>query len=70
MSTVGDAFQALRQVLLIHANVERLEKSVDQLGDDVDGLAQALALVRDRVARLEGFIDGAAAVSNRRPRLK
>jgi t-SNARE complex subunit (syntaxin) len=70
LSTVGDAFQALKQVLLIHANVERLERSVDKLGDDVDGLAQAVGGLRDRVSRLEGFIDGAAAAAKHRPRLK
>jgi t-SNARE complex subunit (syntaxin) len=67
---VGDAFQALRQVLLIHANVERLERSVGQLGDDVDGLAEAMSNLRDRVSRVEGFIDGATAASRNHPRLE
>lgn len=70
MSTVGDAFQALKQVLLIHANVERLERSVDKLGDDVGDLAQAVGALRDRVSRLEGFIDGASAASRASPRIK
>ena len=69
MSTVSDMLKGLRQVLLMEANIARLERSVDSLGGDVDGLAECLSALRDRVSRLEGFIEGAAAVSQTQPRL-
>lgn len=68
MTTVSDALKALREVVLIHANVERLESSVDKMSDDIDGLADGVGVLRDRVARLEGFLEGAAA-AQRTPRL-
>jgi hypothetical protein len=70
VSAVGDAFKALRQVLLMQANIERLEGSVDKIGADLTGLAEAVASLRDRVSRLEGFVDGAAAVAASRKKLR
>lgn len=61
MSTIRDAFEGLRRIVLMDANIARLEGNVGDLSTNVDGLAEALAAVRDRVARLEGFIEGAAA---------
>lgn len=69
MSAVSDMLKGLRQVLLIETNVARLERSVERLSGDVDGLAEGLGAVRDRVSRLEGFVEGAAAASRARPRL-
>lgn len=69
MSALGDAFQAIRRIALMDANIERLEANVADLADSVDGLADGLGALRDRVSRLEGFIEGAAAVSARRPEL-
>ncbi len=69
MSTLRDAFEALRRVVLKDANIERLERNVGDLAGNVDGLADGLANLRDRVARLEGFVEGAAAASQARPRL-
>jgi hypothetical protein len=66
VSAVGDAFEALRQVLLMQANIERLEGSVDKIGADLKGLAEAVASLRDRVSRLAGFIDGAAVAASRK----
>lgn len=69
MSTVSDMLKGLRQVVLMEANIARLERSVESLSNDVDGLADGLGALRDRVSRLEGFIEGAAAVSQSQPRL-
>lgn len=69
MSTLGDAFAALRRIILIDANIEKLERNVGNLSDNVDGLALGLSALRDRVSRLEGFIEGAAAASQVTPRL-
>ena len=67
MSAFGDALNAIRQVVLLHSRVETMDQRITDLAGDVDGLTDALAGLRDRVARLEGFIEGAAAAS--KPRL-
>jgi hypothetical protein len=56
--SVGDAFKALRQIVLLHANVERLDANVASMNSDIAGLAEGVAPVRDRVSRLEGIIEG------------
>ncbi len=68
--SVSDAFQALRQIVLLHANVERLEANVALTNADIAGLADALTSLRDRVSRLEGVIEGVGMASAaRRPKL-
>ncbi len=69
MSAIGEAFAAIRRIVLMDANIERLDAQVSELSDNVDGLASGLAGLSDRVARLEGFIQGAAAASQVTPRL-
>lgn len=70
MSAIADAFQALRSVMLLQANVERLERNVEGMASDLKGVKDYAASIDTRVARLEGFIDGAAAASAApRPRL-
>ena len=39
-------------------------------GHDLEGLADALAALRDRIARLEGDIEGAAMVVARQRRIE
>lgn len=65
MSTFGDAFRALREVVLIHANVERLEQRTSDIANDVEGLAEGLTMLRDRVSRLEGIMEGIAISAGR-----
>ena len=67
MSAFGDALNAVRQVVLLHSRVESLDQRIASMAADIDGLTELVASLRDRVSRLEGFIEGAAAVS--RPRL-
>lgn len=69
MSAFGDALNAVRQVVLLHSRVEAMDQRIGALAADVDGLTDVVSALRDRVARIEGFIEGAAAVSTPRPRL-
>jgi hypothetical protein len=69
MSAFGDALNAVRQVVLLHSRVEAMDQRIGALAADVDGLTDVVSALRDRVARVEGFIEGAAAVSKPRPRL-
>lgn len=69
MSSFGDALKGIRQVLQMQATVEHLERDVDKLAGDVESLASAHGALRERVSRLEGFIEGAAVASRSPPRL-
>ncbi len=69
MSSGGDVLKGIRQVMLMQASVERLETDVGKMAGDMEALATAHGALRDRVARLEGFIEGASAASRDRPRL-
>jgi|GEM_PF-1444471 len=69
MSAIGEAFRALKQVVLMQSDLEKLQASVTQLGADVKGLSAGLGAVNNRVARLEGFIEGATAAGRAQPRL-
>lgn len=69
MSAFGDALNAVRQVVLLHSRVETMDQRIVTLAGDVDGLADIVSALRDRVARLEGFIEGATAAAKPRPRL-
>ena len=66
MSAFGDALNAVRQVVLLHSRVETMDQRITRLAGDVDGLTDALAGLRDRVARIEGFLEGVAAASKPR----
>ena len=68
MSAFGDALKAMRQVVLLHSRVEALDQRITTVAGDVDGLTDVVGALRDRVARLEGFLEGAAAAS--KPRLR
>lgn len=63
MSIFGDAVSAIRQVILMQTRVDQLDQRMASIASDIEGLADALADVRDRVSRLEGFLEGAAAAA-------
>ncbi|MBB3691535.1 hypothetical protein FHY05_000142 [Sphingomonas sp. BK580] len=66
MSSLGDAFNALRQVILIQSRLDQLDGRMSRMASDLAGMTEALAVVRDRVSRLEGVIEGAAMANARR----
>lgn len=66
MSSIGDAFNALRQVILIQSRLDQLDGRMSRMTTDLTGMTEALAVVRDRVSRLEGVIEGAAMANARR----
>jgi len=62
--------KAVKDVLLMQANIERLGQDFNRLGQDVRDLKLVVADVDRRVARIEGVMEGygraAAAPSRRR----
>ena len=69
MSTIGDVFSGLRQVLVMQTEIERLRADVTRAGDDLKMVARGLHALDGRVSRLEGFIEGATAARRDPPQL-
>ena len=66
MSTISDTLKAIRAVLLLQDKVAQLTQTVESQGSRLNRLADAHADLRDRVSRLEGFLDGATAATRQR----
>jgi hypothetical protein len=66
MSFVGDTLAGLRRILLLEDDTRRLKDKVSEHAERLVALAEAHAVLRDRVSRLEGVIEGAAMANVRR----
>lgn len=70
MSAFSDALKSLQKLLLLQSRIQRVEAATARVGKDVSDLADAVHQLNSRVARVEGFIEGAAtAAAPRRARL-
>lgn len=71
MSGFGDAFAALKNVMLLHERVERVQKDVERFSGDLKDSNRWVADIDRRVARIEGVMEGyeRAWQSGRRPQL-
>jgi hypothetical protein len=69
VSGLGEAFVALKNVMLLHERVERLQRELEGLARNQADLGSAVSGIDKRLARLEGFIEGAAAASAQQPKL-
>ena len=69
MSGLGDAFAALKNIALLHERVGILRTDVEALNGNVAGLRDYAVSIDNRLARLEGFIQGAAAAGSKQFRL-
>lgn len=70
MSGFGDALRAVQAVLMLREEVRLLKEASQAQSARLTQLADAHAALRDRVARLEGFIEGAAAARAQPPRIE
>jgi len=71
MSGLGDAFAALKNVMLLHERMERVQKDVERFTGDLRDTNRWVADIDRRVARIEGVMEGyqRASTPPRRPRL-
>lgn len=56
MSIVGDAMTAVRNVVLMQANLERMERQIEKLDDNQDGLREAMFRLSERLTRVESVL--------------
>ena len=66
MSLVGDAVATIRNVVLMQAKLEGIEKQVEKLGNDQAGFREAMIALRERVVRVETIIEEARAAGRGR----
>jgi hypothetical protein len=72
VSALGDAFAALKNVILMQDKLERMQRQIDSSAGDLRGLRDYAVEIDKRVARIEGVMEGVARASTapRRPRLQ
>jgi hypothetical protein len=67
VSTIAAALKAVREVLLLQNQVERLDDAVGNLGRDLEELADLVGLHGNRLSRLEGMIEAWAMAGRAAP---
>ncbi len=67
MSIFGDAVSALRSVVLMQANIERMDRQIERLDQTQDGFREALFRLSERLTRVESVLfDPRPPISTRR----
>lgn len=61
MSLFGDAAGALKNVMLMQANLERLERGAERQDRDIAGLREVMTRMSERLVRVETIVDEARA---------
>lgn len=69
MSTLGDAMNAIKSVLLMQSNLERMQRDMERMSGDLAGVREAVVMVDRRVVRLEALQEAAGASGGRQPPL-
>jgi len=68
VSAFGDAFAALKNVILMQDKLERMQTQIDATASDLRGLKDYAVEIDKRVARIEGVMEGVARASGKAPR--
>jgi hypothetical protein len=53
MGFLSDAAAALKNVVLMQSNLERLERSIERQDRDIAGLRDAMSAMNERLVRME-----------------
>ena len=53
MGFLSDAAGALKNVVLMQSSIERLERVIERQDRDIAGLRDAMALMNERIVRIE-----------------
>jgi hypothetical protein len=65
MGAVGDILAGIKQVILLQENVGRLQRDIETLAQDVRRVRDYAGEIDNRVARIEGVMEGVARSSPR-----
>jgi hypothetical protein len=69
VSSLGDALEAIRNVVLMQERLEVMDRKVDRLANDVKGLSDYAAAIDKRVVRIETIVEMGVR-SNAQPRIE
>ena len=70
MSALGDAFAAIKNVMLLQERVEGVQGDVQRLNVDVRGLNEYVVAVDKRVIRIETMIEMTGRQAAQSPRIE
>lgn len=71
MSALGDAMKAIKNVLLMQSELERLQKEIAQVAGDMRGLRDYTVSIDLRVVRLEALDEARGTMRTvQQPRLE
>ena len=70
MSALGDAFAAIKNVMLFQERVEGVQRDVQRLNVDVRGLNEYIVAVDKRVIRIETMIEMNERHAAQQPRIE
>jgi hypothetical protein len=63
MGVLSDVGSALKNVLMMQGNLERLERNAERQDRDIAGLRDAIGRVSERLVRVETIVDEAREVA-------
>ena len=69
MSGIGEAFLALKNVMLLHERVEGLQRELERFAGDQKDLNAAVSGIDKRVVRIEALIEFGSRGGGSQPRL-
>ena len=69
MSVLERAITAIKDVLLLRDQFKQMRGEVSRMGGNMNAMLDDIRDLEQRMARLEGFIQGAAAADKRQPKL-
>ncbi len=69
MSVFGDAMTALRNVVLMQANLDRMDRQIEKLDQVQDGFREVLYRLSERLTRVETHLFDARPTMLERPTL-
>ena len=69
MSACGRVFVVIKSAMLMNERFDSIKSDLQKLSGTIAHLSNSHADLAERVARLEGFLEGAVAATGREPRL-
>jgi TolA-binding protein len=69
VSVLERAITAIKDVLLLRDQFRQMREEVNRMGGNMNAMLDDIRDLEQRMARLEGFVQGAAAAGTRRPKL-
>ena len=69
MSVFGDTVKAIKDVLMMQGNLERMDKQLEHLDRTQDGFREALYRMSERLTRVETILFDPRASAPDRPKL-